>query len=313
MTRETRGRGEILGEGGAVWEMAATSLHNDVFSVIPKHVTSERPIALLPTVIRGWEALRDPEVATWQREYRFEWDATGWRCGGAERTVWETFLEMGTFNSHAGERDQEAVAVVLDLAKAFAGLSSGCVGLGGAFQFSQEDLAIVMRVLRLQTITAVLPDSTWSCLLLRIVLQDAWSEVTQILSASEIEVFFVDDVTAFLNWRNKELVEMAEKVLNKLKREIEAKGFKLSITEGEKEGKSKAITSCTFLEERFQECSKTDGFVLETSVETQGVDLRTRTRHLGAKEKARRKKFDVRFSLRRKNSGVPRNFIWSLV
>ena len=36
---------------------------------------------------------------------------------------------------------------------------------------------------------------------------------------------------------------MAEKVLKKLKREVEEKGLKLSITEGGEEGKSKAITS----------------------------------------------------------------------
>ena len=36
----------------------------------------------------------------------------------------------------------------------------------------------------------------------------------------------------------------------------------LSITEGGKEGKSKAITVSKYLEERFQENSKTEGFVL---------------------------------------------------
>ena len=40
---------------------------------------------------------------------------------------------------------------------------------------------------------------------------------------------------------------------------------------------------------------------LATSLETLGVDLRTRTKQLGAKEKARRKKCDVRFSFARRN------------
>ena len=40
---------------------------------------------------------------------------------------------------------------------------------------------------------------------------------------------------------------------------------------------------------------------LATGVETLGVDLRTRTKQLGAKEKARRKKCDVRFSFARRN------------
>ena len=37
---------------------------------------------------------------------------------------------------------------------------------------------------------------------------------------------FVDDITAFMNGRNKELVEMAEKVLKKLIMEVEEKGMK---------------------------------------------------------------------------------------
>ena len=35
------------------------------------------------------------------------------------------------------------------------------------------------------TITAIIPGSKWSCLLLRIVLQDALNEVTNILSTAE--------------------------------------------------------------------------------------------------------------------------------
>ena len=40
----------LLGEGGTVWEMAATSLHNGVF-LDSENVMSERPIALVPTMI----------------------------------------------------------------------------------------------------------------------------------------------------------------------------------------------------------------------------------------------------------------------
>ena len=38
--------------------------------LISKNVTNERPIALMPTLIRWWEALRAPEVAKWQEKYR---------------------------------------------------------------------------------------------------------------------------------------------------------------------------------------------------------------------------------------------------
>ena len=45
-----------------------------------KNVTSEKPIALMPTLIRLWEALRAPEVAKWQQKYRVDWNATE-QCG----------------------------------------------------------------------------------------------------------------------------------------------------------------------------------------------------------------------------------------
>ena len=70
---------------------------------------------------------------------------------------------------------------------------------------------------------------------------------------SEIEYVCVDDITAFVHGRNKELVEMEEKVVENMKREVEEKGLKLSVTEGGKEGKSKATSSCRYLAARRKE------------------------------------------------------------
>ena len=47
--------------------------------------------------------------------------------------------------------------------------------------------------------------------------------------------------------------------------------------------------------------SREEGVTLADSVDILGVDLRTRVKKLGAKEKARRKKCRVRFSLIKKN------------
>ena len=66
------------------WRQQACTM---MFFLIPENVTSERPIALMPTLIRWWEALRAPEVAKWQQKCRVEWDATDGRNGGAQRTV----------------------------------------------------------------------------------------------------------------------------------------------------------------------------------------------------------------------------------
>ena len=49
---------------------------------------------------------------------------------------------------------------------------------------------------------AILPGSKWSCLLLRIVLQDALSEVTKIYPPLKLRVF-VDDITALLTGKTK--------------------------------------------------------------------------------------------------------------
>ena len=67
--------------------------------LIPKNITGERPIALTPMMIRWWEALKAPEVATWQYKSRIEWDATDGRNGGADRPVWEILMEMERFTN----------------------------------------------------------------------------------------------------------------------------------------------------------------------------------------------------------------------
>ena len=141
----------------------------------------------------------------------------------------------------------------------------------------------------LTTITAILPGSKWSCLLLRVVLQDALTDVTIVYPSLKLRVF-VDDITALVKGKNKEVTEMAKKVMKKLKEEVEKKGLKLSVTENCKKGKSKMIASCGFLENELSQFSKEEGVTLAESVETLGVDLSTRVKRLGAKEKARRKK-----------------------
>ena len=92
----TRNEGEIVEflekvEQSGKWPPQACTT---MFFLVPKNVTSERPIALVPTLIRWWEALRAPEVAKWQQKYRVDLDATDGRNGGAQRTEWEVLMEM---------------------------------------------------------------------------------------------------------------------------------------------------------------------------------------------------------------------------
>ena len=79
-----------------------------------------------------------------------------------------------------------------------------------------------------------------------------------------------------------------------------------AVTENGKEGKSKMIASCGFLEDELRQYSK-EGVTMADSVETLAVHLRTKIKRLGAKEKARRKKGKVRFSLINKNKAFQKS------
>ena len=74
LTQETRGEIveflEKVEQSGKLPQQTCTTM----FFLTPKNITSERVIALMPTLIRLWEALRSPEVAKWQQKYRIEWD-----------------------------------------------------------------------------------------------------------------------------------------------------------------------------------------------------------------------------------------------
>ena len=83
---------------------------------------------------------------------------------------------------------------------------------------------------------------------------------------------------------NKEFAELAQIIWEKLKQEVQKKGLKLSITEGSKAGSSEVTASCRHRREKWRECSKRGGVVMAESVEMVGVDQRTQTEQLGAKE-----------------------------
>ena len=138
------------------------------------------------------------EVAKWQQKYRVERDATDGR--------------MERLHGKAKAEDQGAVALVLDLAKAFDRVSLVVVWAWAThFSFPRKILRVLCGYFEhqrrvqfegcaaepLTTITAFLPGSKWRCLLLRIVLQDALSEVTNIYPSFKPRVF-VNDITALV-------------------------------------------------------------------------------------------------------------------
>ena len=69
----------------------------------------------------------------------------------------------------------------------------------------------------LHTITVILPGSKGSCVLLRIVLEDAFSEVLKVCPPSRLEVF-VDDTNHHVWSKNQEVLQAVPRVVCKLKK-----------------------------------------------------------------------------------------------
>ena len=219
--REFSGEGEKV-EQSCKWPQQASTT---MFFLIPKNVTSERPIAIMPTLVRWWEAMMAPEVAKWQQKYRVDWTLL---TGGME----ETSKQCGKFCWIW--KDVKAKQM-LNLAKAFERVSLPVVwACATHFSFPKKVLRVLCGYFEhqrrvqfegcaaepFQTITAFLPGSTWTCLLLGIVLQDALRKVTKKIPPLKLRVF-VDDITALLMGKNTELAEMAKKVMKKLKEEVD--------------------------------------------------------------------------------------------
>ena len=203
LTQETRGKLVVFLEKVEQSEKWPQQACTTMFFLIPENVTSGRPIALMPTLIRWCEAVWALEVVQWQQRYRIDWDATCGQNGGAQRTVWENLMEMEWFKYRAGEEDLGATH--------FSFPRKILRVLCGYFEHQKRVQFEGCLAEPLRTITAILPGPKWSCLSQRVVLQDASSEVTKNYPPLELRVF-VDDITALLMGKNKLVAEMGKKV-----------------------------------------------------------------------------------------------------
>ena len=161
-----------------------------MFFLIPKNVTSERPIALM-LMIRWWEALRTTDGR----------NSLG-KCVG------DGGKRSGSFSFGLGER-------VGDARQFSQGRSCGrCAGTSAARgECSSKD--VWWSLPRPSRLSCQGPSGVVCFYVL--CLQDALSEVTNFYPPLKLRVF-VGDITALVKGRDKETVEVAEKVLRKLKK-----------------------------------------------------------------------------------------------
>ena len=99
----------------------------------------------------------------------------------------------------------------------------------------------------------------------------------------------MDDITALVKGRKKKSRKFSKKkkMMKKLKEVVEKKSLKLSVTENGKEGKSKMIASCGFLENELSPFSKEEGVTLADGV---GSGLENKSPEVGSERKGEKKK-----------------------
>ena len=147
-------------------------------------------------------------------------------------------MEMKRFDGMAKEEEQEAVALVLDVAKAFERVSLPVVlGLGNALQLPKEDIDGVVRILRAPR-SECSSKGVWrsrsgpprpscqgrsgvACFCV-LCCRMRWVKVQKFYPPLKLRLF-VDDVTALLMGKNREVAEMAMKVMRGLEEEVEKK------------------------------------------------------------------------------------------
>ena len=280
--------------------------------LIPNNVTSERSIALVSTLIWWCEWLRTLDVSRSQEWYRAGWYAHDVRNGRA--IVWDALLDMGRFEYGSDWIDQGAITLVFNLATAFERVSLPVAWARVThFNFFKQILRVLCDYFdhqrRVQfegcvepsyTIIPVLPVSMWTCLLQRIVLQDALNEVMKVYPLMKPKAF-VDDIRAFMEVRNEELRGVAEKVLRAMYWSCQPV----------KEAR-KSLDHAAWMKGSFRIFFKRRCWTCNQRA-TLGVDLRTRTKQLGATDKARRKKCNVRLSIAKKNRVFQKSYMRTCV
>ena len=130
------------------------------------------------------------------------------------------------------------------------------------FNFAKNILRVLLRASEVQTFTAILLGSKWSCRLLRIVLQDAFSEVMKVYPPFEAEG---------LRRRYHSLHGRARQGVDRYcgEGEVDKKGRREGsevVDHGRrKRGKSKVIASCIWKRSFRNVCSRREG-VLEPAL-----------------------------------------------
>ena len=117
-----------------------------LYFLVMKPNGEDRPIGLLLSLIRVWEALRMPYIRAWCRKHQREWDWCNEGKAG-EDAVWETLLAQEADGNLDDPHAWVTAARVLDLVKAFEKVELLQVWRWGLYwEFPSEVLAVILTI-----------------------------------------------------------------------------------------------------------------------------------------------------------------------
>ena len=276
-----------------------------MYFLILKANGKDRPIGLLPSLIRVWEAIRAPVLWAWQRDHPEDWN---WSSEGraAEDAAWEALLHIEGGQLHS---EESTVSVVMDLVKAFervqlAEVWRRALHLG----FPRRLLHVVLTYFGfarrlvvngcasepVSTVAAIVAGSRFSVCFLRLVLTEPMTKLKLIRPEMQLKVY-VDDILVQLQGRRRDLIEAGPQVAEECIELLAKVGLEVSRgTRRAPGGKSGALTPCPAVRKAIQGPMNQLGIAVTDHYCYLGVDMTASRKTRQLVREARKKMWGLR-------------------
>ncbi len=269
-------------ERAAIWPSQLSWL---LYFLIPKAEGGERPIGVIATTVRIWEGLRAPimreQAARLARDY--DWATTG---RSAEQAVWEQLVEDEGLDTTRRDPTAPAAATVLfDLVKCFDRLSLDQVwGWGLYWKVPKRWLRVVLLVFafhrrliiegscsrQLDTVTAIVAGSRFSCFILHLVLIGPSDRLLRLWPSISLAKY-VDDMAVRVKGSIGSVTVDTPRIIDDVVEYMREMGLEVSRgVAGRTGGKTKVISTHSELRRR-----------LHGPLRRRGVDAARAARNLG--------------------------------
>jgi ribonuclease HI len=256
-----------------------------LIALIPKADGGRRPIGLLPTLIRIWEKVRRPIMATWRCsvERSYNWAARG---RSPQAAVWKVALQ----DEAALTRGERSAAGLVDLAKAFEQVQLELVWRCGLrlhlppriLRLILETFAFARRLVlsgavseAVNTLSAILAGGGYATDALFVVLVQPCDELILEHPSASL-CFFIDDLTVHVTGAEAEVAGLLHNALtgciSKLEDDLEFKVSRAAPGRCDKKAKTVGVASIASLTKVMAPKLKTLGVSMQRRVKFLGVD-----------------------------------------